>query len=177
MPSPTNELKIIGARGEERAREWLKANGYTILPASLLTAAGAPLIQDGKYKFILPDNLSWKNNVAKWVEVKTKSFPTEHYKKPHRLEHGFPLRHWCSYDMIQQLTGHEVNIAVIELCSRKLLLSDLDSLRASSRIYFMDREWHIYLERELFEQYEINNLPEPIKPKAKRTLEQITNNK
>lgn len=172
--------KDIGVQGEAIVREWLKRQGYVILPASLIEDTGAPMLTGERIKAILPNNLTWKEGKPGWVEVKTKSFATEHKKPPHRWEHGLPLRQWNAYLKVQELTNIPVSLAIVELKSKLLLIGTLASLERGKRVSYMEGEPHVFLNRvdsknrSDFEQwYSIDlSLPEPIQPTAPRTQRQ-----
>jgi hypothetical protein len=133
-----------------------------------------------RIKAILPNNLTWKERQAGWVETKTKSFATLHQKPPHRWEHGLPLRHWNAYLKVQELTNIPVSLAILELDTKLLLIGTLASLERGKRLSLMKGEPHIFVNRldhknrSDFEQwYSIDlTLPEPIEPVAPRTQEQ-----
>lgn len=162
----------IGFDGERVVRDWLIKSGYMILPASQIEGMGAPMLLSKDIKTILPDNLTWKDCKAGWIEVKTKSYSTKHLTTPVRFEHGMPLRHWVAYEIIQQRTYITVSLAILELDSHLLLLSEINKLKASGRIFPMENEMHIFFGRDDFpERYDIASpLPNPIKPQAVRTL-------
>lgn len=163
----------IGTKGEIIVRRWLIENGYSIIPTSLINDIGAPMLLARDTKIILPDTLSWKDGVSRWVEIKTKSYPTEHETYPKRWEHGLPLRHWIAYDIIQQKTRLDVSIAILELSMGLLLLAPVNKLKAGVRYHPMERELHVFIARNDFHWFEIHyDLPEPIKPVATRTLYQ-----
>jgi hypothetical protein len=106
-----------------------------VLSASQIEDGGAPMLRGKDEKIVLPDNLTWKNGVAKWVEVKTKSTYTIHKNPPKRLEHGISLRLWHNYMAIQEQTKIPVYIALIQLDKKILLLSKLTSLGRRARIW------------------------------------------
>ena len=161
----------IGSVGEKIVREWLVQNGYSILPASLINSMGAPMLIGSQMKIILPDNLTWRDGKSNWVEVKTKSVATYHQSWPQRWEHGLPLRHWAAYEIIQQKTQTEVSLAILELKTHLLLLSTINQLKHGERIFPMEKEFHIFLNRQDFDWYQIDlELPEPILPCATRSL-------
>lgn len=170
----------IGKQGEAIVREWLKRQGYNILPASQIEEGGAPMLTGQRLKVILPDNLTWREGQPGWVEVKTKSHATEHKNPPHRWEHGLPLRHWNAYLQVQELTRIPVSLAILELDTKLLLIGTLTSLERGKRVFPMEGEPHIFVNRldrknrTDFEQwYSIDlSLPEPIQPVAPRTQEQ-----
>ena len=154
-------------------REWLKQQGYAILPASLIDNGGAPLLESRDGKIILPNNLTWKNKEMGWVEVKTKSNATEHIAPPRRWEHGLPKRHWMAYWRIQEQTGIPVTLAVLELSTALLLIARIEVLGWHSRQYPMQGEMHVFLLRNDFERHDIKGLgpllPIGIAPSAVRT--------
>lgn len=164
----------LGTQGEEIVRQWLRSQGYSILPASLIETGGAPMLLEKAYKAILPDNLTWKDRHQRWIEVKTKSNPTTHESWPNRKEHGLPLRHWAAYEFVQQQTQTPVTLAILELSSRSLLMATLDDLKSTERIYPMDGEFHIFLARDAFHEQSLENirLPKAIPPTASRTIAQ-----
>ncbi len=170
----------IGAQGEAVVRNWLKRYGYLILPASLINDTGAPMLTGAQIKAILPNNLTWKQGQPGWVEVKTKSCATKHVNPPPRWEHGFPLRQWNAYLKVQELTRIPVSLAILELDEKLLLLGTLNSLEKGKRVYPMQGEDHVFLNRldrknrSDFEQWFTVDLslPEPIQPIAERTRKQ-----
>ena len=175
----TPELKL-GREAEVILREWLKQQGYVLLPASLIEQGGAPMLNGKNLKLILPDNLSWKEGQPGWVEVKTKSHPTLHNNPPHRWEHGFPLRQWRAYCQVQEITKIPVYLAVLELETAILLIGSLSTLARGERLSEINKEPHIFLNRlnpngrSDFERwYSIDlSLPTPIQPMAERTQTQ-----
>ncbi len=164
----------LGSQGEEIVKQWLLGQGYSILPASLIQTGGAPMLLEKAYKAILPDNLTWKDRHQRWVEVKTKSNPTTHESWPNRKEHGLPLRHWAAYEFIQQQTQTPVTLAILELSARTLLMATIDELKPTERIFPMEGEYHVFLARDAFQEYPLENmkLPRQIPPLAARTIEQ-----
>lgn len=182
---PGDPRKDIGTQGEAIVREWLKGRGYFILPSSLIEQGGAPMLNGGDIKAILPDNLTWKEGQPGWVEVKTKSDASEHKNPPHRWEHGLPLRHWNAYLKVQEITKIPVSLAVLEVKNKLLLIGTLTSLERGKRISPMKGELHVFVnrldlrkghkDRSDFEQWhplDDLTLPEVIPPGAIRTQEQ-----
>lgn len=173
-------IKGIGQQGEGIVREWLKQQGYMLLPASLIEQGGAPMLNGKNLKLILPDNLTWKEGRPGWVEVKTKSHPTLHENPPHRWEHGLKLRHWRAYHQVQKITKIPVSIAILELETAILLIGSLSTLARGERLSDINKEPHVFLNRQDrkgrsdFERwYSIDlSLPTPIQPIAERTLTQ-----
>jgi hypothetical protein len=166
---------IIGKKGEDIVKEFLKKQGYFILPSSLIQDDGAPVLEGEKLKIILPNNLTWKDKQPGWVEVKTKSYATFHLNPPRRWEHGLPLRHWVAYQEVQKFTNTQVSLAVLELDTKLLLIAPLDHLAQNKRISQIQGEPHIFLARDDFDNwFSINTeIPNPIRPIAPRTLTQI----
>lgn len=167
----------LGKDGEAVVREWLKAQGYHVIPTSLIETGSAPMLEAQNWKLILPNNLVWREGVPRWIEVKTKSRATLHRTPPRRWEHGFPLRHWDAYLAIQEQTGFPMSVAVLELQTQMLLLNTVERLAVNKRPFFMDGEMHIYLARNDFVPQEPPAylkvaIPEPVAPKAPRSLSQ-----
>jgi len=165
---------IIGKKGEDIVKEFLKKQGYLILPSSLIQDNGAPVLDGEKLKIILPNNLTWKDKQPGWVEVKTKSFATYHRTPPRRWEHGLPLRHWEAYQRVQEFTNIKVSLAVLELDTKLLLIAILEHLEPNKRIFPMQGELHIFLARDDFDNwFSLDTiLPNPLQPIAPRTLAQ-----
>jgi len=167
------EQRRLGSEGEDVVRQWLKKQGYVILPSSLIETGKAPMLEGEVSRTILPNNLTWLQKRAGWIEVKTKSHPTKHENPPRRYEHGLPLRHWNAYLNIQEETAIPVSLAILEIESGLLLMQYVDKLAMNKRGFYMDGEPHIYLSRDDFDMIPINlNLPDPIQPLAERTLKQ-----
>lgn len=186
---PSDPREDIGKQGEAIVREWLKRLGYFVLPSSLIEEGGAPMLTGQRLKVILPDNLTWREGQPGWVEVKTKSCATEHKNPPHRWEHGLSLRHWNAYLKVQELTNIPVSLAILELDTKPLLIGTLSSLERGKRVYLMEGELHVFVNRldrknrSDFEQWysmesggpgPLNDLslPDPIQPVAPRTQKQ-----
>ena len=181
MESLNFDKNGIGFQVETVVRKWLSEHDYMVLSASQIEDGGAPMLRGKEEKIILPDNLTWKNGVAKWVEVKTKSFATLHHNPPHRWEHGISLRLWYHYMAIQEKTQIPVYIALVQLDKKLLLLSKLTSLGRRARIgidnHGKDMIYFNQLDKDNFsdfdEWYKIDEkLPDPIKPLAHRTKTQ-----
>lgn len=169
----SDDKKRLGDEGEQLVRDWLVAQGYHILPASLINNMGAPMLL-GKQRIILPDNLTWYGGTPGWIEVKTKTSHTRHELNPKRDEHGIPFRHWVAYEMIQMQTQIPVSLAILQIDTASIGICLIDNLKAGERVYPMQGEWHIFFNRGDFKWYLVNDLPipKPIEPMAIRTIKQ-----
>ncbi len=172
------DYKRLGDEGETLVRDWLIKQGYLILPASLISGMGAPMLL-GQKRIILPNNLTWRNGKQGWIEVKTKTTCSHHELKPKRDEHGIPLRHWIAYEMIQMQTQTPVSLAILQLDTESIGISLIDDLKSGERIYPMDGEAHIFFNKEDFVWHKVKDLPMPksIEPLAARTIKQLEQRK
>ena len=171
------EQWAIGMKGEQIVRDWLKDQGFLVVPTSLIENGGAPALEGFLQRHVLPDNLAFKDGQGRWVEVKTKSKPTLH-RNTNTWEHGLAFRLWCAYREVEEKTKLPGWLAVVEIESGYLLLAPMAQLAERGRIYMgkgmPDGLPHIFFPRLAFDWYEdgrvlkINGLA----PQAPRTIEQ-----
>lgn len=144
------KFDIFGRRGEDLVREWLKGNGWCVVPTALIDNGGAPLLESHIRSHVLPDILAAKAGHPVWIDVKTKWRITPS-KKRRRRETGCELRNWNDYLAVQESTGIKGALAFVQVQARRLLLGDLDTIGQSAAIWHYDgRKGHAFTESMIF---------------------------
>lgn len=174
-------FELFGRKGEELVREWLKTEGWCVIPASLIDNGGAPMLESHVRQYILPDILAAKAGVPRWVEVKTKGRWTDSRER-RRPETGCELRHWRHYLAVQRNTGIRGAMAFVHVRERRLLIGELDVIGEGAAewlgpfkpghafkepmIFFaVDRFDCFYLEEScLFQLISMAKKPETVRP-------------
>jgi len=110
----------------------------------------APRLRGLNDSCVVPDLDASKDGRRIWVEVKTKSRPTQDYKTG-RDEHGIPKRHYYDYLRVQAITGCKVYLLIYEECNDTALVAAIDNLE--TRFYDgpkMSRGGMVFFPREQF---------------------------
>ena len=117
-----------GLKGEALIREWLKAQGYLVLPTSLIANGGAPALEGHLMSVIAANNLVAKDGKVEWVEVKTYQRATKNQRRG-RWEHGVPVRLWNEYRKGELLTGIPGCLVILQVDAGRILkgrLADIE---------------------------------------------------
>lgn len=115
----------FGAEGERIVNEWLKKNGYLVVPTSLIETGGAPMLSGWIKRAVLPDTQAFREGCGRWVEVKTKGESIV-YKKEVRT--GFSLRLYRQYEEVERETGMPCYIAFVHRKERELAIGTLGNV-------------------------------------------------
>jgi hypothetical protein len=128
------KFEIFGKAGEELVRDWLKSQGFCVVPASLIDRGGAPLLESHIRNYVLPDIFASCNGRARWVDVKTKARITKNQVRD-RNETGCELRLFREYRKVQELTGLEGFLAFAHVYEKRLLIGSLDTIGVDMAIF------------------------------------------
>jgi hypothetical protein len=146
-----------GRNGEQRVADWLKRDGWLIIPSYDFSANDdhPPRMEGHTQRFIIPDLDASKSGRRVWAEIKTKAGPLLH-RASGILEHGIPLRHYQQYLQVELETGCAVFLFIYEESSEALLYQKLSEL-GPPRIYSGDKMSFggmAFWPRDNFKQYE-----------------------
>lgn len=114
-----------GYEGEQTVVNYLERNGWETIPTFEFDGDGAPMLTSDTEDTIIPDILTSRDGVTRWVEVKTKPpyEPPEHVDDV--LQQGVEVRHWANYCTVQDVTGIDVWVFFFEQERRKLCIGSL----------------------------------------------------
>ena len=169
-----------GIAGEQVVREWLKRQGYYVIPVSQIENGGAPVLEFAHSRQILPDILAGIRGSTCWVEVKTKGRATL-YRKTGQWEHGVRLSHWFDYLACEDQTGIPGYLCILERENNLILMAAIRDLDGCRRTYYgdamPDRRPYAFFPRDAFTWNDAPDdllalLPPPLNPLAPRTLAQ-----
>ncbi len=124
-----------GRTAEHLVSELLQERGWHIIPSYDFTgddANKAPKLQGKLAHIVIPDLDAAKDGSRKWCEVKRKE-SANFTRITKRLEHGIPLRHYQDYQKVEEITGTEVWLFILEENTGDVLCAPLKKLRP--RIY------------------------------------------
>jgi hypothetical protein len=130
-----------GHSGEKRVGSLLQQLGWYVIPSYDYSGEDdnkAPKLQGARDSFVVPDLDIAKTGERRWAEVKTKATPS-FTKVTGRLEHGIPMRHYRSYQRVQQITGNLVWLFIYEEDTGEVRFGKLDDLEGVKRVYEGDR--------------------------------------
>jgi hypothetical protein len=132
------EEQLQYGRGAEMAvAEYLKSRGFCIIPSYDYSGKGddkAPKLTGVIGAFPVPDLDVAKDGGRRWIEVKRKAGATFH-RNSGAWEHGIPLRLFNAYKKVEEITGNEVWLFVVEDETSDVLCGKLSILAQSGRCY------------------------------------------
>jgi len=126
-----------GRTGEKLVAELLQRQGWYVIPSYDYSGEDgnkAPKLQGLSKAFPVPDLDVSKKGIRRWAEVKTKAAAT-YTRITQRYEHGIPKRHFNAYRQVQDITGCEVWLFVLEENTGEVLCASLDELDKYKRVY------------------------------------------
>lgn len=129
-----------GHTGELIVARLLKQQDWYIIPSYDYSGAEdnkAPRLQGLDKEYIIPDLDISQKGCRLWAEIKTKASPS-YTRITKRLEHGIPLRHRNHYLKIQEITGCDVWLYIVEEDTGTVLRAALNELIKCERIYSGD---------------------------------------
>jgi hypothetical protein len=147
-----------GRDGELSIAEIMKSRGWYVIPSYDYSGKGddkSPKLVGADKGYAVPDLDVAKKGKRFWIEVKRKSTATLH-RKTQILEHGIPLRLYHDYKFVEQETGCEVWLFIIEDDSADVLCAKLSDLATKARICDgdkMSRGGMIFFPRENFVRF------------------------
>lgn len=148
-----------GHNGERMVAELLQQHGWYVIPSYDYAGEDhdkAPRLQGALGGFIIPDLDIAKDGARRWAEVKTKAEAT-FTRITQRLEHGISKRHYEHYQKVQQITGDEVWLFVVEENTGTVLFAKLDDLEPFKRVYNgdkMSRGGMVFYPRDCFKVWQ-----------------------
>lgn len=122
----------FGTIGERIAFEWLKTQGYAVLPAAWIENGGAPLLESQVEKLIAPDFQIFKNGCGLWVDVKTKG-RMAFYNRWQRWQTGCAQRHFDAYKMVARKTSIPGALLFIHLREKTIDFGLLDWIESDAQ--------------------------------------------
>lgn len=150
---------IQGRTGEQRVARFLQERGYFVIPSYDYSGEDnnkAPKMQGAKTAYVIPDLDVCREGRRRWVEVKTKT-RADFTRVTGRLEHGLQRAHFDAYISVQQQTGCEVSIAILELQPiERLLVAPVDQLAPLARQATMQGKPMLFFPRAAFYEYDLD---------------------
>jgi hypothetical protein len=117
---------ILGRIGEEVAARELRRDGFGVIASFKFSGndSEAPAIEFDACREIVPDLDVCQRGDRFWIEVKT--YKTWWPNHVHRIDvHGVLVRHYDNYVAVERRTGSKVFLAINELRSGYLIVSDV----------------------------------------------------
>lgn len=117
---------VFGRLGEIVAAREFRRDGHGVIASFQYSGAAddrAPVLELEDRREILPDLDTCKRGSRCWIEVKT--YAHAEYNRTYRCSvHGIAVRHFENYVAVEQRTGSAVYLAINELDSGLLIVSN-----------------------------------------------------
>ena len=170
------DMLARGLEGEAAVREWLRLEGYFVLPTSLIKNGGAPALVGHVKDIIATNNLISRDGESLWAEVKTYQRATFN-RKYGRREHGIPIRLWEEYREGERVSGIRGSLWILTVEEKRIYSGLFDAISVGARYM---RELHprsgpqIFFDLRCFDWHPVAptiRLPDDLPPETIRPWE------